>query len=144
MSARFRSTAAGNAFFQPFDLHVQSTDLFIQLGLDGLTLLALALPTIAEEGLDAVEELLLPLTDLDGVDLVRLRQLGDRFGRLGGLHGDPGLVGSRVPPAFAGHGAPRYGSATFDQYNIPSCPVSGVHLILSDSTLPEGRLAPPH
>src|SRR5512135_3768989 len=128
MSARFRSTAAGNAFFQPFDLHVEATDLLIQLGLEGLALLALALPTVAEEGLDAVEELLLPLTDLDGVDLVRLRQLGDRLGLLGGLQGDPGLEGSRVPPAFAGHGAPRDGSATFDQYNIPGCPVSGVHL----------------
>src|SRR5262245_41638709 len=129
MSARFRSTAAGNAFFQPFDLHVEATDFFIQLGLDGLALLVLAPPTVAKEGLDAVEELLLPLTDLDGVDLVRLRQLGDRPGLLGGLQGNPGFEGGRVPPAFAGHGAPRDGSVNFDQYNIPSCPVSGVHLI---------------
>ena len=135
-SARLRSTAAGNAFFQPFDLHVEPTDLFIQLGLDGLALLALALPTVAEEGLDAVEELLLPLTDLDGVDLVRLRELGDRLGLLGGLQGDLRPGGGRMPLAFAGQDEPRDESATFDQYNIPSCPVSGVHLTTS---FPLGR-----
>src|SRR5262249_2995290 len=128
-----RSAAAGNAFFQPFDLHVETTDLFIQLSLDGLALLALA-AAVAEDGLGAVEELLLPLTDLDGMDLVRLRQFGDRLGLLGGLQGDPGLEGGRVPPAFAGHGAPRDGSATFDQYNIPSCPVSGVHFTRPDGS----------
>src|SRR5512135_3335328 len=126
-SARFRSTAAGNPFFQPFDLHVEPADLLVQFGLDGLSFLPLAPPTVAEQRLDAVEELLLPLADLDGVDLVRLGELGDGLGLLGGLQGDPGLEGSRVTLACAGHDAPRDGTATFDQSNIPSCPVSGVH-----------------
>jgi RHS repeat-associated protein len=39
-----------------------------------------------------------------------------------------------MPLALDGHDAPRDGSATFDQYNIPSCPVSGVHLNLPNST----------
>jgi len=26
-----------------------------------------------------------------------------------------------------GHDSPRDGTVTFDQFNIPSCPVSGVH-----------------
>ena len=53
--------------------------------MEGLSVLALSLPPVAEEGLDAVEELLLPLADLDGMDLERLRQLGDGLGLLGGL-----------------------------------------------------------
>src|SRR6267154_2693495 len=126
-SARFRSTAAGNAFFQPLDLHVEPADPLVEFGLEGLAFLALAAAAVAEQGLDAVEELLLPLTDLDGVDLKRLRQLGDGLGLLGGLQGDLGLECGRMPLAFAGHDAPRDESATFDQYNIPSCPVSGVH-----------------
>src|SRR5512135_284099 len=127
MSARFRSTAAGNPFFQPFDLHVEPADLLVQFGLEGLSLLVLAPPAVAEEGLDAVEELLLPLADLDGVDLVRLGEFGDGPGLLGGLQGDPGLEGGRVAFTCAGHETPRDGTATFDQFNIPSCPVSGVH-----------------
>src|SRR4051812_35201454 len=96
MSARFWSTAAGNPFFQPFDLHVEATDLFIQLRLNGLALVVLAAAAVAEEGLDAVEELLLPLADLDRVDLVRLREFGEGPGLLGGLQGDPGLEGGRM------------------------------------------------
>jgi hypothetical protein len=66
MSARLCSTVAGNPFFQPFDLHVEATDLLIQLFLDCLTLVLLAAAAVAEQRLDAVEELLLPLADLDG------------------------------------------------------------------------------
>src|SRR4051812_11590054 len=126
-SSRLRSTEAGNPFFQPFDLHVEPADLLVQLGLHGLPLLALALASVAEQALGAVEELLLPLADLDGVDLIRLGEFGDGLGLLGGLQGNLGLEGGRMPFAFAGHEAPRDGTATFDQFNIPSCPVSGVH-----------------
>src|ERR1700704_1214052 len=129
MSARLRSTAAGNAFSQPLDLHVEPADLLVEFGLVGQLLLALAAAAVAEERLGTVEELLLPLTDLDGVDLIRLGEFGDGPGLLGGLQGDLGLEGGRMPLALAGHDAPRDGSATFDQYNIPGCPVSGVHLI---------------
>ena len=34
MSARFRSTAAGNPFFHPFDLHVEPADLLVQFRLE--------------------------------------------------------------------------------------------------------------
>src|SRR5512135_1142057 len=126
-SARFGSTAAGNAFFQPFDLHVEPTDPLVEFGLEGLAFLTLAAAAVAEQGLGAVEELLLPLADLDGMNLERLRQLGDGPGLLGGLQGDLGLEGGRMSLALAGHDAPRDGSAAFDQYNIPSCPENGVH-----------------
>src|SRR5260370_2576874 len=128
MSARLASTAAGNAFLQPLDLHVERADPFVDFGLEGLTLLVLAATAVAEERLGTLEEVLLPLADLDGMDLKRLRQFGDGLGLLGGLQGNLGLEGGRMPLAFAVHDAPRDGSATFDQYNIPSCPVSGVHL----------------
>ena len=41
-----------------------------------------------------------------------------------------------MPPGFDGHDAPRDGTATFDQYNIPSCPVSGDHFRLVRSGSP--------
>src|SRR6516165_8151082 len=128
MSARLASTAAGNAFLQPLDFHVQPADPLVELGLERLAVLLLAAATVAEEGLGPVEELLLPLADLDGMDLEDLRQLGDGPRLLDGLQGDLGLEGGRMPLALAGHDAPRDGSETTDQYNIPGCPASGVHL----------------
>ena len=71
MSARFWSTAAGKPFFQPLDLHVEPADLLEEFGLAGLPLFPLAAATVAEEGLDVVQEMLLPLADLDGMDLER-------------------------------------------------------------------------
>src|SRR5512135_3819640 len=136
MRARLASTAAGNAFLQPLDFHVEPADPFVEFGLEGLSLLTLATAAVAEERLDAVEELLLPLADLDGMDLVRLGEFGDGPGLLGGLQSDLGLEGGRMPLAFAGHDAPRDGTVIFDQYNIPSCPVSGVHLTCSSSLSP--------
>src|SRR5258708_7945857 len=127
MSARFRSIAAGNPFFQPFDLHVEPADLLVEFGLARLSLLTLASPPVAEEVLDAVEEVFLPLADLDGVDLVRLREFGDGLGLLGGFQRHLGLEGRRMSPACPGHDAPRDGTVNLDEYNIPSCPVSGVH-----------------
>src|SRR4051794_361291 len=91
-----------------------------------LSLLALATPAVAEECLGAVEERLLPLADLDGMDLVRVGEFGAGLGLPGGLQGDPGLEGGRVALACAGHDAPRDGTATFDQFNLPSYPVSRV------------------
>src|ERR1700744_257582 len=104
--SRLRSTEAGNAFFQELDLHVEPADLLVEFGLDGIPLLAPAPPAVAEERLDAVEELLLPLADLDGVDLIRLGEFGDGLGLLGGLQGNLGLEGGRMPFAFAGHETP--------------------------------------
>src|SRR6516165_10511450 len=133
MRARLASTAAGNAFLQPLDFHVEPADPLVELGLERLAVLLLAAAAVAEEGLGAVEELLLPLADLDGMDLEDLRQLGDGPGLLDGLQGDLGLEGGRMPLALAGHDAPRDGSETIDQYNIPGCPASGVHLTAVES-----------
>src|SRR3954451_1387290 len=127
MSARFRSTAAGKPFLQPLDLHVEPADLLEELGLPDQGVVVVATATIAEEGLGAVDELLLPLTDLDGVDPVRLGELGEGLVLLGGLDGDLGLEGSRMAFLCAGHDAPRDGTVTFDQFNIPSGPFLGVH-----------------
>src|SRR5262249_44965463 len=109
MSARLAPTAAGSAFLQPLDFHVESADPLVELGLGGPVPLRLVAAAVAEEGLGPVEELLLPLADLDGVDLEDLRQLGDGPGPLGGLQGDLGLEGGGMPPALAGHDAPRDG-----------------------------------
>src|SRR5512142_2969698 len=103
MRARLASTAAGNAFLQPLDFHVEPADPLVEFGLEGLPLLTLATATVAEEGLGAVVELLLPRADLDGIDLKRLGQFGDGLDLLGGLQGDLGLKGGRMPLAFAGH-----------------------------------------
>src|SRR5262249_51938625 len=120
------------SFFQPLDLHVEPTDLLVEFGLEGLALVVLAATAVGEERLGAVEELLLPLADLDRVDLKGLRQLGKGPGLLGGLQGDPGLEGRGIALAFACHDAPRDGTVNFDQFNIPSGPVFGVHFIEED------------
>src|SRR5947209_6500982 len=109
MSARRASTAAGNTSLQPLDFHVESADPLVELGLGGLLLLPLEAAAVAEQALGPVEELPLPLADLDGMDLEGLRQVGDGPGLLGGLQGDLGLEGGRMPLALAGHDALRDG-----------------------------------
>src|SRR6516164_6157008 len=125
---RLRSTVAGSFFFQPLDLHVEPSNLLVELGLDGQALVPLAAAAVAEERFDAVEELLLPLADLDRVDLEGPRQLGQGPGLLDGLQGDLGLEGGRVAlRTCVGHDEPRDATVTFDEFNIPSGPVFGVH-----------------
>src|SRR6516162_6523979 len=93
---RLRSAAAGSFFFQPLDLHVEPSDLLVELGLEGQALVLLAAATIVEQRFDAIQELLLPLADLDWVDLEGPRQLGQGPGLLDGLQGDLGLEGGRM------------------------------------------------
>jgi hypothetical protein len=77
----------------------------------------------------AVQELLLPLADLDQVDLEGPRQLGQGPGLLDGLQGNLGLEGGRMALlTCAGHDEPRDPTVTFDQFNIPSGPFLVVHL----------------
>jgi hypothetical protein len=85
-------------------------------------------PAVSKERLGPVEELLLPLTDLDGMELIRLGEFSDSPGLLGGLQRDLGFEGGRMSFSGSGHDAPRDGWVIFDQCNIPTCPVSGVHL----------------
>src|SRR5262249_41983018 len=114
------------SFFQPLDLHVEPSDLLVELGLEGQALVPLA-AAVAEERFGAVEELLLPLADLDRVDLEGPGQLGQGPGLLDGLQGDLGLEGGRVALLTGvGHDEPRDATVTFDQFNIPSGPVFGV------------------
>jgi hypothetical protein len=127
----------GQLFFQPLELHVEPTDLLVEFGLEGLALVVLAATAVTEERLGAVEELLLPLTDLDRVDLKGVGQLGQDPGLLGGLQGDPSLEGRGISLACTRDDAPRDGSETFDQFNIPSGPVSGVHL--NPRSVPRGN-----
>jgi hypothetical protein len=68
---RLRSIEAGNFFFQPLEFHFEPADLLVEFGLDRLALVVVAAASVAEQRFDAVQELLLPLTDLDGVDLIR-------------------------------------------------------------------------
>jgi hypothetical protein len=49
-----RSAAAGNFFFQPLDLHVEPTDLLVELGLERLAFVSIATAAVAEQRFDAV------------------------------------------------------------------------------------------
>jgi hypothetical protein len=122
------STAAGNAFLEPLDFHVEPADPLVEFGLDGLAVLGVTTAAVAEEGLGAVQELLLPLADLDGMDLISSCQLDEGLGLLGGLQSDPSLEGRGISLSCALHDAPRNATVIFDQFNIPSGPVLGVHL----------------
>src|SRR5262249_26841862 len=131
---RLRSAVAGSFFFQPLDLHVEPSDLLVELGLDGQALVSFAAAAVAKERFDAAEELLLPLADLDRVDLEDPRQLGQGPGLLDGLQGDLGLEGGRMALLTGvGHDEPRDATVTFDQFNIPSGPVFGVHFTSGDT-----------
>jgi len=79
-------------------------------------------------GRGVVETHLLPLADLNRVDLIGCGEFGDGPGLLGGLQDDLGLERGQITPACTGHETPRDGSGTFDQFNIPSCPENRDHL----------------
>ncbi len=123
-----RLATGRNFFFQPLDLHLEPADLLVKLGLNRLALVVVVAAAVLEQGFDAVQESLLPLADLDGVDLEGPRQLRKGSGLLGGLQSDPSLEGCRMSLLCACHDAPRDGTVIFDQFNIPSGPVLGVHL----------------
>ena len=67
---RLRSAKAGSFFFQPLDLYLEPADLLVEFGLNCLALVVVVAASVAEQGFDAVQELLPPRTDLDGVDLI--------------------------------------------------------------------------
>jgi hypothetical protein len=138
-----RSAAAGSFFFQPLDLRLEPADLLIKLGLDRLAVVVVAAASVLEEGLDPVQELLLPLADLDRVDLKGRGQLGQGLGLLDSLQGDLRLeTGGMSLLACVGHDAPQDATETFDQFNIPSGPVSWVHFIGHGGREPDRFLLP--
>src|SRR5271154_3375743 len=100
---RLRSAEAGSFFFQPLDLHLEPADLLVEFGLDRLALVVVAAASVAEQGFDAVQELLLPVTDLDQVDLIPSCQLGEGPGLLSGLQSAPSLEGCRISLVRASH-----------------------------------------
>src|SRR6185312_2753836 len=104
--ARLAWTSRGRFFFHPGQLHLEPADLLVQLGLELLGVGSAGRRPGLEEPLQAVEELLLPLADLDRMDLMVLGQLGDRLLLLGGLQGDLGLECRRVSLANSSHVTP--------------------------------------
>src|ERR1700677_1802330 len=93
IKALLTSTSRGRFFFHPGQLHLEPPELLVEFGLDLLGVGLSSRRSVLEERLHAVEELLLPLADLDRVDLELLGQLGDGLGLFGGLQGDLSLEG---------------------------------------------------
>src|SRR4051795_2352907 len=104
--ARLASTSRGQIFFHPGQLHLEPPELLVEFGLDLLGIGLSGRRSVLEEAFHAVKELLLPLADLDRVDLELLGQLGDGLGLLGGLQGDLCLEGRRVLLADSSHAMP--------------------------------------
>jgi hypothetical protein len=78
-------------------------NLFVELVLFGVGLLALVLPAIAEDLRQAGQTLLLPPGDLRRVDPEHLRDSGRCLVRLDGLDGDLGLQAGRVTLSGSWH-----------------------------------------
>src|SRR6202044_892022 len=135
MSARLASTEAGNAFFQPLDLHVEPADPLVELGLERRVVTRVAATAVAEEGFGAVEELLLPLADLDGEDLVRLGEFGDGPGLLGGLQGDLGLECGRMSFACPSHDVMHLGMDQRPSISVTSRAVQEMGSTSTDAQL---------
>jgi len=73
------------ALFENVQLHFQLADLFVQLVLLGVGLLAHLLAAVAEDVRQAGQRLFLPASNLGRMDPKHLRDLGRRLVRLDGL-----------------------------------------------------------
>ena len=100
--AQFRASEQLRLLVDPRQLHLQPPDLLEQLSLLGLSLL-LVLGFLAPGELLAgsIQELPLPLANLDGVDGVIGGDLLDRLAATDRLHGDSGLELRAVCAALA-------------------------------------------
>src|ERR1035438_7342748 len=92
------------SFFLKVQLHLQLADLFVELVLFGLGLLAHLLATVAEDVGQTGQRQLLPSTDLRRVNAENLRDLSGCLVRLDGLHSNFGLQAGRVILTRSGHG----------------------------------------
>lgn len=92
-------------FFHPGQFHLEPADLLVEFGLEDLVAVVVAAAGVAKQGLGAVEELLLLLADLDGVDLIRLGEFGDDPGLPDDLQGNLRLERRRVSIANLTHGS---------------------------------------
>jgi hypothetical protein len=70
-SSRTAARNTGRAFFSTTRPRFEPADLLVKLGLDRLALVVVVAAAVAEQRFDAVQDLLLPFADLDGVDLER-------------------------------------------------------------------------
>jgi len=88
---RLSSVDEASSFFEKVQLHFQLADLFVELILLGIGLLAHLLAAVAENIGQAGQCLFLPASDLGRMDSEHLRDLGRRLVRLDGLHGHLGF-----------------------------------------------------
>jgi hypothetical protein len=72
-------------FFEPFQFHLQASDLLVQLGFLLLEFAQRLLGVALEQISSAIEQLRFPLADLVGVDARVAAELRKRFGALGCL-----------------------------------------------------------
>jgi hypothetical protein len=67
MHARLNSIESGNFFFQPAQLHLEPTDLLVQLRHQRVLVLDLAATVVGEQLRRTVKQSPLPLADLRGM-----------------------------------------------------------------------------
>ena len=68
--SQFTGIRAAEIFFEPLQFHLELADLLEQLSVLGLTLLlVLALLASRKQLTGTIQQLLLPLADLDGVEI---------------------------------------------------------------------------
>lgn len=124
-----RASEQQRLFFEPLQLHLQTPDLLKQLRLLGLPLLlVLGLLAPGEQLAGTVQQLLLPLADLDRVDGVVGGDLLDRLAATDRLHGDPGLELGAVGAALAHRWERLSGRYPASEVNDGGCPEKPVHL----------------
>jgi len=121
---------ATETFFEPLQLHLQTSDLLEQLSLLGLPLLlVLGVLAPAEQLAGSVQQLPLPLAHLDRVDGVVGGDLLDCLAATDRLHGDPGFELGAVGEAFAHPWEPPFqGRYPATKVNDGACPEKPVHL----------------
>ena len=100
---RLSSIDEASSFFEKVQLHFQLSDLFVELVLFGVGLLAHLLAAITEDVGQTGQRLFLPAPDLGWVDAEHLRDLCCRLVRLDGLNGHLGLQAGWVTLAGFGH-----------------------------------------
>lgn len=96
---------SGQLFFHPLQLHLEPTDLLIELGLK-LVMIGGGLGWPGEQVLGVGQHLLFPRVDEGGMDSVLTSQLAVGFVPFEGCQGDLSFEGSGVGLAFLGHEIP--------------------------------------
>ena len=110
--ARLRSTEAGSFFFEPVQLGLEPTDLFVELSLQRLVLDAGGLGAALEQLLGTVDELLLPGMDHRRMHAMQRGQLANRLVSLHRRQRHLGLEPGRMGLPFPRHGYPFLGQPT--------------------------------